>query len=339
MQQVAQAAGVAKATVSLALRNDPRIREKTRSHVQAIAREMGYRPNAMVANLMANLRTTRPPKYQATLGYLTPDPVKDERHPFCEWVKGFTRRAGQVGYEVDKFWLNEPGLTPKRFTEILKARGIQGVVISAVLKHRRLPAEFKEVWSKFACVVIGTLASEPPVHFVSNDQYYTAFQAVESVVRLGYRRPALVVDSNLDLILDHRFSSGFWGARRLLPGGRILPAFEFFEDADAESCEKLRLWLLRHNPDVIITPHIQVKRWLEKIRIAVPKEIGLVHLDRSADKMADWAGMNQNNDLVGMAAVDMLVTQLHHNEIGTPAFTQCLLIESNWVDGKTVKRR
>jgi len=58
-----------------------------------------------------------------------------------------------------------------------------------------------------------------------------------------------------------------------------------------------------------------VKEWLEKLKIPVPEEIGLVHLDRSPDKMMDWAGMNQNNDLVGMAAVDMLVSQLHHNDM------------------------
>jgi len=146
-------------------------------------------------------------------------------------------KGGGIGYEIDEFWLYEPGVTPKRLVAILKARASKDDH-SAFLKYRTLPAEFIEVWDHFACVVIGSLASDPPVHFVSNDQYYTSYQAVQETVRLGYCRPALVVDSNLDKNLDYRFSSGFWGARRLLPGERILPEFEFFEDADRESREK-----------------------------------------------------------------------------------------------------
>ena len=70
MQDIANAAGVGKATVSLALRDDPRLREETRRRIQKIALEMGYRANAVVANLMAQLRASKTPKFQATLGLI-----------------------------------------------------------------------------------------------------------------------------------------------------------------------------------------------------------------------------------------------------------------------------
>ena len=53
MQDIAKAAGVGKATVSLALRNDPRLRPQTCRRIQKIARQMGYRTNATIASLMA----------------------------------------------------------------------------------------------------------------------------------------------------------------------------------------------------------------------------------------------------------------------------------------------
>src|SRR5277367_6472336 len=70
MHEIAERAGVGKATVSLALRDDPRLRPETRRRIQKLAAKMGYRTNATVANLMAQLRASRTPKYQATLGLL-----------------------------------------------------------------------------------------------------------------------------------------------------------------------------------------------------------------------------------------------------------------------------
>ena len=45
LQDIAKRAGVGKATVSLALRNDPKISAATRERVRAIAEELKYRPD------------------------------------------------------------------------------------------------------------------------------------------------------------------------------------------------------------------------------------------------------------------------------------------------------
>jgi LacI family transcriptional regulator len=42
MRRLAQAAGVTAATVSMALRDSPRIRPETRIHVQEVAKRLGY---------------------------------------------------------------------------------------------------------------------------------------------------------------------------------------------------------------------------------------------------------------------------------------------------------
>ena len=65
MQQIADAAGVSKSAVSLALRNDPRIPESTRKRIQTVADKMGYRRNPVVDSLMTQLRSGRQPSFQA----------------------------------------------------------------------------------------------------------------------------------------------------------------------------------------------------------------------------------------------------------------------------------
>ena len=55
--ETARLAGGAHVTVSLALRNDPRITVETRDRVQALAKRAGYQPDPHVAELMGRLRT------------------------------------------------------------------------------------------------------------------------------------------------------------------------------------------------------------------------------------------------------------------------------------------
>ena len=47
--------------------------------------------------------------------------------------------------------------------------------------------------------------------------------------------------------------------------------------------------------------------------------------------------MNQHNDAVGEAAVDMVVGQIHRNESGIPPYPRATLIGASWVDGQSVR--
>ncbi len=91
-----------------------------------------------------------------------------------------------------------------------------------------------------------------------------------------------------------------------------------------------------HRPDVILTLHPQIRDWLETMNLKSPEDIGLVHLDLT-EVLVGWAGMRQNNEQIGIAAVDMLVGQLHRNEFGPPPFQKCMFIEGTWVPGGTVR--
>ncbi len=51
------------------------------------------------------------------------------------------------------------------------------------------------------------------------------------------------------------------------------------------------------------------------------------------------SGVNENPDLLGSAAVDMVVGQLQRNEQGIPPFEKTLLIKGTWTGDFTVSRR
>lgn len=75
---IAQAAGLSPATVSLVLNNRPsRISESTKNKVKALAQEMGYHPSFAAVNL----RTSR----SYTLGLVIPDIRNDY---YATYAKG-----------------------------------------------------------------------------------------------------------------------------------------------------------------------------------------------------------------------------------------------------------
>ena len=74
MQDVAQAAGVARSTVSLALRGDRSIPPATRDRILAVAKRMGYRANPLVSALMSALHARRTSHKHTVLAYVTSDP-------------------------------------------------------------------------------------------------------------------------------------------------------------------------------------------------------------------------------------------------------------------------
>ncbi len=337
MHEIAARAGVGKATVSLALRDDPRLRPETRRRIQKLAAKMGYRTNATVANLMAQLRASRTPKYQATLGLLnvSSDPrTLTGLCTFREWVTGCNERSAQLGYGLNPFWLHEPGISPARLAKILESRNIRGIVIAALLNRNGLPDEFDVIWRRFACVVVGVLPAWPPLNFSSNDQFSTAHHAVQRLWALGYRRIGLVLSPEVDAMVDRRFSAGFWaGQEGCGPDAVRIPTFAFHPAREMT----FRAWYAQHKPDVILCIHHEVKTWVENMGVKVPEQLGLAHLDRHGE-LPDWAGMHQNNTLVGAAAIDMLVGQLHRNEVGLPEFPKASFIQSSWIDGPTISR-
>ncbi len=341
MAAVAKAAGVSKNTVSLALRGSPRISEATRLKITELAASMGYCLNPTVAHLMAQLRQNRTPGFQATLAIVNAyeDREAFRTHPTIpRYVEGASRRARQLGYQLDEFWLHEPGLSAGRWLSILRARNIRGILIIGMMQQNRLPERLAPLWDEFPAVVTGVRTRDPGLSFACSDQHALALEAFERAVAMGYRRPALVLDGVIDKLIEGRFTAGFLtGQSRLVPPDQRTQPFH--EVAAARHDRKIFVdWLTENQPDVIFTLYHEVKRWLHGLGRRVPEDIGLIQYEWREDH-GEWAGMNQRNDLVGEAALDMLISMVHHNDHGVPLNPRATMIGSSWVDGTTVARR
>jgi LacI family transcriptional regulator len=338
MADVARAAGVSKNAVSLALRNDAQIPEATRARIAAVAEKLGYVRNPVVSHLMTQLRQSRSAGFQAVLGLINAnsDEKAFTRHPTVPaYVEGCRRRAAQLGYVLDEFWLHQPQLNGARLNRILHARGIRGLIITGLMKENRLPERFAATWEEFPCVVTGVRTREPALSFAATDHHMLTLRAFEKALELGYQRPGLVLDREIDLLIDRRFSAGMHMAQMALPeASRVQPFYEV--NRAKQEPELFSRWLAEQKPDAILTLYNIVQHWLEERGRG--SEIGLIQMEWRSDR-PEWAGMNQHNDVVGEAAVEMLVGMLQNGEKGVPLFPRGTLVGSSWVDGATMPPR
>jgi DNA-binding LacI/PurR family transcriptional regulator len=338
MADLAREVGLSRNAVSLALRGDPSIPAATQERVRAAANRLGYRVNPTVAQLMSELRKSGARRARYTLALCNAYPERNafRTHPTIPtYVAGCRQRAEQQGYGIDEFWLHDPDLDGSRFNEILRARGIRGVVVIGLMENNRLPARFSTTWERHACVVTGVRTHEPTLSFCCVDHHALVLQAVEAALALGYRRPALVMDDRIDKLVEGRFSSGMWIGQQALPARqRVKPFMEV--DAARENLDLFHRWLAKEKPDVIFTLYHSVRRWVEAAGQRVPKDIGLIQLERRRSG-GDWAGMDQHNDRTGEAAVDMVISMLQNQELGVPDYPRATLIGASWVAGTTVR--
>ena len=339
MQVIADQVGFSKNTVSLALRGDPSISAATRELIRKTADKLGYQPNAVVSHLIAQLRAGRTARFQAKLALVNAhrDPKAFRTHATIPaYVAGCERRGLQLGYTFDPFWLHDPRLKAASLSRILRTRGIKGIIIVGLMDHNQLPAHLRAVWQEFPCVVTGVRTRDPALSFSCVDHHDLVIQAFERALALGYQRPALVVEERIDRLVEGRFSGAMLTAQRGLPAARRVPAFMESQQSRTDG-KPFQAWFARHRPDVLLSLYNIVFPWLKEHGLRVPQDVGVIQLEWRPSH-PEIAGMNQHNDAVGEAAVDMVVGQIHRNESGIPAFPRATLIGASWVDGSSVRR-
>lgn len=331
IRDLARLCGLSTATVSIALRGSPRVRPETATRVMAAAEAAGYRPDPMVATLMARVRQRRPADGGATLAlvYVGEDHRKIRQYGFFnEILAGAEERAVELGFRTEMFSLLAPGMTPKRMSSILHSRGVPGVILPPV------PGRTEHVeldWEKFASVAVGYSLKNLHLHRVCPDQYQGIQLMIQKLTALGYRRIGLVIDLFTDRRVDRKWTAAMY-RHNADAGTNAVPVFLF----EAVLREPFLRWFRRHRPDVVVAPTMIVMNWLAEEGIPCPADVGFAHVNW-AERSAPCGGIDQRPRLLGAAAVDSVVSQIHRNERGLPAAAHTLMIEAAWADGPTLR--
>lgn len=184
LQQVAEHAGVSRATASLIVRNSPKISEETREKVLASMRELGY----VYDRVAANLRSQR----SSTVGLI----ITDIANPFySELLIGVHHALEKEGYTVVLGTTFDSDTKQDRLLSTMLEHRVGGVILCPVSESS------KETIDRIKQMDIPTVLAVrelPGVNYdyVGIDYKVGAQMAVNHLIQKGHKRIAFLGGSS-----------------------------------------------------------------------------------------------------------------------------------------------
>lgn len=333
LRDIANVLGISHVAVSLALRDSPRVSEKRRKEVKAVAEKLGYRPDPMLASLVAYRQGKRPMEIRSCLAWINqwdqPEDLRSHKE-FDHYWRGACEAAEKLGYRLEEFrWPS--GKSGRRLQAILQTRGVRGLLLPPHRNGMDLP-DFD--WSQFSIVRFGASVATIRAHTVTSDQAHCARLAYEKAVEHGYRRIGYVSAERLEKNTRGHFREGYLNAQEELAPDRVHLDTLLLGPDKSKQAARLKRWLQLQKPDAIITPAEEMRGLIDELGLRIPEDVAVATtsvLDGRFD-----AGSDQNSHEIGRVAVSTLASLILENQRGIPAYRRRILVEGRWVDGKSL---
>jgi LacI family transcriptional regulator len=336
MRDIAKMAGVSHSTVSLALKNHPRISDEVKQRIRKLCEDVGYRPDPMLAALAHYRLTKSETPISAGIAWINawPKPEDLRRHrEFDFYWKGAYAAADKFGYRLEEFQLGD-GMSPQRLHQILSTRGIRGLLLPP---HQIAPAWADFPWAEYSVVRFGRSLKHPDTHLVTADQVANTVLAVQSIRARGYRRIGYVADEDHDRAHGMLFSAGYLYGSASLPEEDQVPMLNLAGRAPTAYGKALLAWIKKHRVEAIFTNRSELMAVLAKLGVKVPDDIA-VAVTSVLDAHAD-AGIDQHPEEIGRVGFLMLNSLINDGARGLPKIFRQILVEGSWVDGSTLPNR
>ncbi|GAB1420845.1 LacI family DNA-binding transcriptional regulator [Anaerolineales bacterium] len=272
IKQIAELAGVSKATVSRVLNDYAHIRPELRERVQKVIEETGYERNT-VARLLATDRSNM-------IGLLIPSGAKavftDPYFP--KLTLGISRGANQYDLTLVLFLFQSEEEGLETVKSIISNGLLDGLIITAdrkgdVLLQRLIEAEM-------CFVQIGRPEYGEVISYVDTDNFSGGRIATQHLIDQGYRRIGLI-GCNHNLAADDRYD----GYRQALEDNGIAydPSIVTNGDFSLESGEACMEALISKDLEAVFvvsdTMSLGALRTLRKYNINVPEDLALMSFD------------------------------------------------------------
>jgi LacI family transcriptional regulator len=326
MREIADVFGVSHATVSLALRNHPRISATLREKIQVKAIEMGYKPDPLLT-VLAHYRHNRTQSpVQAAIAWTNcwsdPKALRGLKEFDAYW-QGASECAKKFGYHLEEFVIDK-NMPLHRLEKILITRNIKGILIPPQRAGHGLE---KFNFDHFSAVRLGRTVERPEMHVVTSDQTANTIMAFRNIRAKGYKRIGYVgIHSPMRM-----FTAGFLQAQLEVPKNERLPLLLLDGWGPHHDPHVLLNWIKANKPQAILTETREIPELLAAAGYRVPEDIALAALSIMDGNIS--AGVDQNSIEVGRVAMLMVISLINDFAQGIPPIFRQILVEGRWVDG------
>lgn len=330
MKDIAEQAGVHQTTVSLALRNDPRIALKTRERIQRIAKELGYVPDPVLHSLVAYRKNSQIQRSTETLALIfdVPSEVQFEESEYLPSIREeVIRRASELGYRVEVLIKGQDFNSGRMLDRILTARGVHGILFGAMFE---VQWDFEWDPSAFSMVKIGLEPAGLEIDCVMGNYFFSVRKILRTLKAAGYQRPAMAGSLLDEHNTRNAYAAGFlYGQWKHFEPEQHIPYYEFERRPNAEVIEEIYQWLRRVKPDVFMSywnnlhlPVIRLNRE-DGIRCRFVCVEGDVQTIR-------FGGLRNNYRKMARSAVELLISKMRMFDRGIPDSPTLTLVDSKW---------
>ncbi len=327
IRDVAREVGVSIMTVSLSLRNNPKISEATRRRVQAAAKKLGYRPDPEVARLMTRLHHLRQTSDSPPMAIvdLSPTRLPPGTEDYCEMVRrGAVARAESLGYIATCFHRMDYEGDVRRLLKVLRYRGVRGILLLPPLRPVELPEGLD--WAPFSVIVASYAITPLQFHRVVPHQFVDMCRLIKLLEGRGFRRIGAVFEDHY----EERIQFHFTASLKLLDyGDNILRV----KQQDSLSRADLVEWIKCKQPDALVCP------FALKLSDALPPESPTfrrpVIISLRAVQGTTLSYWDERPEEIGSDAALLLAGMIQHNETGVPDSPRTSLVHGIFHDATT----
>lgn len=317
--EVARLAKVSQSTVSRVFTPGSNVSEKTKKKVLEVARELGYRPNALARGLITN-RTN-------IVGLA----MRDIENPFYHEVLGkFTKRLRERGYHVLFMYTENDEIQQEEITQFLEYN-VEGVIVTDAYLSSKVVSQLHE--NEIPVILFNRYSKDVPCYSVSCDNYAGGQEIAQYLYEQGHQN-MVYITGQIETSTNQDRQSGFCDFLRekgLVP--RIEEGNFTYEKAYEVT---LRLLKSKERPDAIFGANdITALGALDAVKamgLSVPDDIAIIGFDNI--KMASWPAhelttWEQPVDEMIAVTIDTLLNEMAGNSVKP---------ETKLIPGKLIER-
>ncbi|HMO52241.1 MAG TPA: LacI family DNA-binding transcriptional regulator, partial [Kiritimatiellia bacterium] len=332
LHDIAKRAGVSVATVSLALRGRGEVSHKRAEEIRALAKEMGYRPNPMLAALASKRFSNAKAQQGTPLAIFEFPQMPGQSAPKTNlYRKALMDEAKRLGY-APNYYPIEPDTSPAALYRQIYSRAVQGIVVNGSVDMEGFGAQFD--WAPFSIVQCARYWAEYPFHTVRSNIFQSVKLVFTKLRERGYRRIGFAIGRHDVLLEDDedRHGAAIALENAHLPKKDRLPAYvSAFDDRKA-----FLAWFDANEPDVVVGFNAVQYWFLRDKGIKIPDDVGfaVLHGGHESDTIA---GLSQNTDEIARQSIQQLDLLIRNHERGIAENPIHILLPSTWYDGASLR--
>jgi LacI family transcriptional regulator, galactose operon repressor len=305
IKEVAEYAGVSRATVSRVLNNHAYVAEDVRSRVQEAMNTLGYEPNRAARRLRANSSDL--------LGLIIPDV---ENPLFQSLVRGVEDTAYANQLNVMLCNTDDNPEKQKVYLRVMQAERAAGlIVVPTHPNDGRMLAPVQE--SGIPIVLLDRETNDFEADMVRVDNVYGAYLAVRHLIQLGHQRIAVIAGTQVLTPGRERLQGAYQAFQEM--GVAVDPALVRIGNFKLESGYELTHTLMRLDtpPDAMFVSNnlmtLGALRALHELDVQIPQQVALVGFDDmpwAGDLNPPLTAVSQPGRELGEQAVQLLLRRI-----------------------------